>query len=86
MTSALTSLRACVQEFNPDDYSNNLSRRWQQWIESFELVLDYENVVDPEQGTSKRKAALLTVGGQALRDVFSTLNVDNDTYKAAKDG
>ena len=85
MTSALTSLKACVLEFNPDDQSDNLARKWQQWIENFELVLDYEGVTDPtDGGASKRRAALLTVGGQAFRDVFSTLTVTDQTYATAK--
>lgn len=48
-------------------------------------MLDFEGETDPEKGASKRRAALLTAGGQTLREIFSTLTVAGDTYKAVKD-
>ena len=74
-------------EFKPEeltDSGKNIDRRWKEWVENFELVLDF-GVTDPAEGKSKKKAALLMVGGQALREIFATLTVADDTYKAAKD-
>ena len=87
-TALLTSIKSCVPEFKPEeltDSGKNIDRRWKEWVENFELVLDFEGLTDPEEGKSKKKAALLTVGGQALREIFATLTVADDTYKAAKD-
>lgn len=87
-TAILTSIKACVPEFKPEELSDtgkNVDRRWKEWLENLELVLDFEGVTDPAEGASKRRAALLTVGGQTLREIFSTLTVEGDTYKAAKD-
>ena len=87
-TALLTSIKSCVPEFKPEeltDSGKNIDRGWREWVENFELVLDFEGVTDPEEGKSK-KAALLTVGGLAqLREIFVTLTVADDTYKAAKD-
>ena len=85
-TALLTSIKSCVPEFKPEeltDSGKNIDRRWKEWAENFEL-LDFEGVIDPAEGKSK-KAALLTVGGQALREIFATLTIADDTYKAAKD-
>ena len=87
-TAVLTSIKACVAEFKPEeltDSGKNLDRRWKEWLENFELVLDFEGVTDPTEGKSRKKAALLTVGGQPLREIFSTLTVAGDTYKDAKE-
>ena len=67
------------------DSGKNLDRRWKECIENFELVLDIEGVTDPTEGKSRKKAALLTVGGQSLREIFSTLTVAGDTYKDGKE-
>ena len=87
-TALLSSIKSCVPEFKPEevtDSGKNLDRRWREWLENFELVLDFEGVTDPTEGSSKRKAAMLTVGGQSLREVFATLDVTGDTYQDAKD-
>ena len=78
-TAILTSIKACVPEFKPEELSDtgkNVDRRWKEWLENHELVLDFEGVTDPAEGASKRRAALLTVGGQTLREIFSTLTVE----------
>ena len=54
-------------------------------MENFELVLDFQGITDPEEGKSRKKAALLTVGGQTLTKLLLTLKVVGDTYKSAKD-
>ena len=85
VTALLTSIKSCAPEFKPEeltDSGKNIDRRR---VENFELVLDFEGLTDPEEGKSKKKAALLTVGGQALRQIFATLTVADDTYKATKD-
>jgi hypothetical protein len=77
-----------VPEFKPEELSDtgkNVDRRWKEWLENLELVQDFEGVTDQAEGASKRRAGLLTVGGQTLREIFSTLAVEGDTYKAAKD-
>ena len=87
-TALLTSIKSCVPEFKPEeltDSGKNIDRRWKEWVENFELVLDFEGVTDPQEEKSKKKAALLAVGGQALGQIFPTLTVADDTYKAAKD-
>ena len=65
-TALLTSIKYCAPEFKPEeatDSSKYLDRRWREWLEHFELVLDLEGVTDPTEGNSKRKATMLTVGG-----------------------
>ena len=85
MASALTSIKACVKEFRPDEeVGQNIDRRWREWIENLELVLDFEGITDPATGNSRRKAAMLTVGGTELREIFETLTLEDGTYKAAK--
>ena len=83
MTSALASLKACVTEFNPDiqqDAGSNQERRWKLWLENLELVMDFEGITDPAEGPSKKRAALLAVGGSALRELFATLTVVDAKY------
>ena len=66
MASALAGLKACVTEFNPDTQQvagSNQERRWKLWLENLELVMDFEGITDPEEGPSKKRAALLAVGG-----------------------
>ena len=86
-SSSLASLKACVPEFKPaelSDSGHNQDRRWKEWLENFELVLEFEGVTDPTSGPSRKRAALLTVGGPALRELFSTLTVADDKYESAK--
>ena len=86
-SSSLASLKACVPEFKPaelSDSGHNQDRRWKEWLENFELVLEFEGVTDPTSGPSKKRAALLTVGGPALQELFSTLTVADDKYESAK--
>ena len=92
-TSTLASLRSCVTEFNPDktfgeeESSDNVEKKWEKWLENFEVCLDFEGVVDDSTTTtSKKRAALLAVGGPKLREIFKTLTIqDNDSsYDAAK--
>ena len=83
----LTSIKSCVPEFKPEELTDSGKniRRWKEWVENFELLLDFEGVTDKAEGKSKKKAAVLTVDGKALREIFATLTVADDTYKAAKD-
>ena len=86
-SSSLASLKACVPEFKPaelSDSGHNQDRRWKEWLENFELVLEFEGVTDQTSGPSKKRAALLTVGGPALRELFSTLTVADDKYESVK--
>ena len=62
-------MHARVQARGTYGFRKNLDRRWNEWLENFELVLDFEGVTDPAEGKSKKKAALLTVGGQVLREI-----------------
>ncbi len=57
-TAVLTSIKACVVEFKPEeltDSGKHLDRRWKEWLENFELVLDFEGVTDPQKGSPERK-------------------------------
>ena len=66
MASSLVGLKSCVSEFDPDahhDAGTNQERRWKQWLENLELVMDFEGITDPVEGPSKKQAALLAVGG-----------------------
>ena len=84
-SSSLASLKACVPEFKLAELSgsgHNQDRRWKEWLENFELVLEFEGVTDPTSRPSKKRAA--TVGGNALRELFATLTVADDKYESAK--
>ncbi|XP_065067008.1 uncharacterized protein K02A2.6-like [Rhopilema esculentum] len=86
MASALVGLKACVTEFNPDvqqDAGSNQERRWKLWLENLELVMDFEGITDAAEGPSKRRAALLAVGGSELRELFATLTVADAKYSTA---
>ena len=55
-TALLTSIKSWVPEFKPEeltDSGKNIDRRWKEWVENLELVLDFEGVTDPEEGKSK---------------------------------
>ena len=55
-TALLTSIKSWVLEFKPEeltDSGKNIDRRWKEWVENLELVLDFEGVTDPEEGKSK---------------------------------
>eukprot|EP00795_Rhopilema_esculentum_P004069 gene4069-20248_t len=83
MASALVGLKACVTELNPDvqqDAGSNQERRWKLWLENLELVMDFEGITDAAEGPSKRRAALLAVGGSELRELFATLTVADAKY------
>ena len=88
MANTLAILKACVPEFDPKTLSDeglNVARRWRQWLENFKCYLTFEGVTDPDEEPSKQRAALLAIGGQKLRELFSTLNPRDDTCKQAKD-
>ena len=75
-----------MPEFNPDslvDEASNTEKRWTQWLENFDCCLEFEGVTDPATGASKKRAALLAIGGQQLRDLFKTLKPTDDTYTSA---
>ena len=91
--SSLASLKTCVSEFNPDrslddEGSENLEKKWEKWLENLEVCLDFEGVQDSTEAnsTSKKRAALLAGGGSKLREIFKTLDIENDSksYDAAK--
>ena len=87
MASSLAGLKSCVSEFDPDahhDAGTNQERRWKQWLENLELVMDFEGITDPAEGPSKKRAALLALGGAALRELFATLTVADTQYSTAK--
>ena len=87
MASSLVGLKSCVSEFDPDahhDAGTNQERRWKQWLENLELVIDFEGITDPAEGPSKKRAALLAVGGAAIRELFATLTVADTQYSTAK--
>ena len=84
MTSnALANLRSCVKEFSLDQIEGtNHHRRWANWIENLEYCFAFEGI----ELEDKKKAALLALGGQALRELYKTLVEDTGSvrYKNAK--
>ena len=87
MTNTLANLKAYVPEFDPEALQTeniNMERRWKQWLENFECCLTFEGVTDPEEGPSKKRAALLAIGGHKLRELFATLTTAAATYETAK--
>ena len=70
-SSSLASQKACVPEFKPaelSDSGHNQDRRWKEWLENFELVLEFEGVTDPTSGPSKKSTPIrnvtLQIGGR----------------------
>ena len=82
-SSSSASLKACVPEFKPAEHSDS-GQKVKGMVRNFQLVLEFEGVTDLTKGPSKKRAALLTVGGPALRKLFSTLTVADDKYESAK--
>ena len=83
-SSSLASLKACISEFKPAELSDSAHNQDRRLKESLELVLEFEGVTYPTSAPSKKRAELLTVGGPALRELFSTLTVADDKYESAK--
>ena len=92
--STLSNLKACVKEFNPNDFgeTQNISKQWILWPENFECCLGSEGVKEEtaEEGSdavppSRKRATLLAVGGQKLREIFETLTLADDVYQTAKE-
>lgn len=91
MATHLSNLKACiwskVQEFKPEEFgeTGNIANQWSLWLENFEYCLEFESVKDEEDtDTSKRKVALLVIGGPRLREIFKTLSPSNESYDEAK--
>ena len=91
MANALANLRSCVKEFQIQDYeesTSNLHKRWSLWIENLEYCFTFEGLdTAPAGGVNpeiKKKAALLALGGQQLRELYNTLEDTETTYTAAK--
>ena len=77
-SNALAIPPSCVQEFSLDHIEGtNHHRRWTNWIENLENCFAFEGI---------EPAALLALGGQALRELYKTLDegTGNVTYKIAK--
>ena len=90
--STLANLKACVKEFNPDDFGDtqNVSKQWILWLENLECCLDFEGVKEEtaEEGSdavspSRKRATRLATGGQKLREIFKTLTPADDSYQEA---
>ena len=52
-------------------------------LENLEMVMDFEGITDPEEGPSKKRAALLPLGGSALCELFATLTVVDAKYSTS---
>ena len=92
--STSADLKACVKEFNLDDFGDtqDVFKQWILWLENFECCVDFEGVKEEttEEGSdavppSRKRAALLAIGGQKLREIFKTLTPADDSYQAAKE-
>ena len=87
MANHLANLKSCVPEFKTGEQGNT-AKQWEMWLQNFECCLEFEQVTDDfkdENGrtVSKKRAALLAIGGQQLREIFSTLNIEKGTYAEA---
>ena len=74
--NVLGNLKSVVGEFDVEQTENriNLDKKWNQWLENFEVCIEFEGVAD-----EKKKAALLALGGQKLRTLAATLDVKPTT-------
>ena len=82
-SNALANLRSRVKEFSLDQIEGtNHHTRWTNWIENLEYCFAFEGI----ESEDKNKAAVLALGGQALRELYKTLVEDTGsvTYKNAK--
>ena len=82
-SNAQANLRSCVKEFSLDQIEGtNNHRWWTNWIENLEYCFAFEGI----EYEDKKKAALLALGGQALRELYKTLCEDTGsvTNKNAK--
>ena len=87
MSNHLANLKACVPEFVPEEFGdvNNIAKQWELWIENFQFCMEFEEIKEEAQDTTSRKrAALLAIGGPKLREIFKTLQPADNSYAAAK--
>ena len=87
MSNHLANLKACVPEFVPEEFGdvNNIAKQWELWSENFQFCMEFEEIKEEEHATTSRKrAAMLAIGGPKLREIFKTLNPADNSYTAAK--
>ena len=87
MANALANLRACVEEFplhHSEEDTTNTHKRWLMWIENLEYCFTFEGLDDGADAVTKKKAAMLALAGQPLRELYNTLEDNANTYDAAK--
>ena len=84
-TRAKMATLANLKEVCPEvclDQNNNNEKVWEKIIDNFESVLAFEDVVDDK----KKRAALMAVAGQEIRDIFKTLDEEEPpTFDTAKE-
>ena len=88
MANHLANLKSCFPEFKPGE-QGNIAKQWDMWVTNFDCCLEFEEIKDEfkdENGKtiSKKRAALLAIGGPQLREIFATLKCDKGTYDEAK--
>ena len=86
MANHLANLKACIQEFRPEEFgvTGNIANQWNLWLKNFEYCVEFESIKCEDGDTSKKKAALMVVGGPRLREIFETLSPVNESYEEAK--
>ena len=53
--------------------------RWKKWLEGFEIYLEAANISKDGQ----KRALLLHIGGEELKEIFDTLKVENNSLSSA---
>ena len=70
-----------VEPFTIDkSTSTNLDKKWESYLEEFELFITASGVTENKQKT----ALLLHLGGKDLREIYKTVKAETDTYNDAK--
>ena len=59
------------------DSNDNIYKSWLVWVEELDIYLLAAGVSDAPQ----KKAVLLHLSGREIRDIYTTLKQDDDTYE-----
>ena len=55
-------------------------------LANFQFCLEFEEIKEETDApTSRKRAAMLAIGGPKLRELFKTLNPEDHSYRAAKE-
>ena len=79
MAKALSNI-SCVEQFVITE-GENKHKYWLLRKEELDIYIEAAGVTDKKQ----QNALLLQLGGRALREIYKTLNADDDDYAAICD-